>query len=54
MIGRVAIWIVVPLLAIAPRFQHSPLSEMEVVLLTAGALLTLLLGYSCVLLSNKL
>ena len=54
MIGRVAIWIVVPLLAIAASLPTSPLSEMEVVLLTAGALLTLLLGYSCVLLSNKL
>lgn len=54
MIGRVAIWIVVPLLAIAASLPTSPLSGIEIVLLITGAFLTLLLGYRCVLLSNKL
>jgi cobalamin synthase len=54
MIGRVAIWIIVPLLAIAASLPSSPFTEMEIILLILGVLLSLLLGYRCVLLSNKL
>jgi hypothetical protein len=54
MIGRVAIWIVVPLVAIVISLPTSPFTEIEIVLLIVGGLLNLLLGYRCVLLSNKL
>lgn len=54
MIGRVAIWIIVPLLAIAASLPSSPFTEMEIILLIVGGLLSLLLGYRCILLSNKL